>query len=199
MKSALQFKSNSTYKAKFLISALVIFAFSLSSFALQGATVLSTSVFSLPTSENTHIIIETNQAVSYSMIILKNPHRVVLDLKNTPIGPPLISLAKKDFLEDVSIKQVRVGSFKLGITRIVFDLKSEVKALLNMDKPKDKFKHRLTLYLYPIQNKQMTINQPNSTLYTDAKDLRDSDSKSTGAKIILEPNYEDDELLMDEY
>jgi N-acetylmuramoyl-L-alanine amidase len=199
MKSALKNNLISIHKAKLLTNALLVCAFCFSSFALYGATVLNTSVFGLPTSEYTHVIIETNQAVSHSMMILKNPHRVVLDLKNTPINDPLILLTKKDFMEDLSIKQVRVGNFKAGITRIVFDLKTEVKAVLNMDKPKDQYKHRLMLDFFPTQNKPVTIDPQNSTSNTSKEGINRTDSKSTGAKIILEPNYEDEEMLMDEY
>jgi AMIN domain len=199
MKSAFQNNLTSIYKAKLLNSALITCTFYLYSFALHGATVLSTSAFGLSKSEYTHVIIETNQAVSYSMMILKNPHRVVLDLKNTPINEPLILLTKKDFMEDLSIKQVRVGNFKAGITRIVFDLKTEVKAAVNVDKIKNNQKHRLMLDFIPLQNKQIatnpTILMPNSS----DEGLSSSGSKSTGAKIILEPSYEDDEMLVDEY
>jgi len=190
--------------AKLLTSAFVIGAFSLSSFALHGATVLSTSVFGLPNNDYTHIIIEINQAVPHSMMMLKNPHRVVLDLKNTPINELLILLTKKDFQEDLSIKHVRAGNFKAGTTRIVFDLKTEVKAVLSVAKQKGASQYRLMLDLYPLHNNQQTTDQKNAASNPVSKDvvkegLNSMDTKSTGAKIILEPNYEDDEMLMDEY
>ena len=83
----------------------------------------------MPTNQYAHILIETDKAVTHSIIILKNPHRVVLDLKNLPISESLSMLTKRNCIEDISIKQVRLGNFKAGITRIVFDLKSEVKAV----------------------------------------------------------------------
>jgi N-acetylmuramoyl-L-alanine amidase len=204
MKSALQFNLTSFTKAKLLTHASVLCAFSLYSTTLYATTVLSTSVFGLPNSEYTHIVIETNQAASHSMMMLKNPHRVVLDLKNTPINESLILLTKNDFLEDLSIKQVRVGKFKTGITRVVFDLKTEVKAVLSVAKPKGRSQYILKLDLYPLQNNQKTTDQKNATSNSASKvvtkeSLNSTDTKSTGAKIILEPNYEDEEMLMDEY
>jgi|GEM_PF-2436873 len=204
MKSALQLNLTSFTIEKLLTHTLVLCTFSLYSTTLYAATVLSTSVFGLPNSEFTHIIIETNQAASHSMMILKNPHRVVLDLKNTPINESLILLTKKDFLEDLSIKQVRVGNFKAGITRVVFDLKTEVKAVFSVAKPKGTSQYRLMLDLQPLHNNYKSTDQKNAISNPASKDvtkegLNSADTKSTGAKIILEPNYEDEEVLMDEY
>jgi N-acetylmuramoyl-L-alanine amidase len=204
MKSAPQLNLTSFKIAKLLTHTLVSCTFSLHSTTLYAATVLSTSVFGLPNSEFTHIIIETNQAASHSMMILKNPHRVVLDLKNTPINESLILLTKKDFLEDLSIKQVRVGNFKAGITRVVFDLKTEVKAVFSVAKPKGTSQYRLMLDLQPLHNNHKSTDQKNAISNPASKDLTkeglsSADTKSTGAKIILEPNYEDEEVLMDEY
>ncbi len=204
MKSALQFNLTSFTIAKLLTHALVLCAFSLYSTTMYAATILSTSVFGLPNSEYTHIVIETNQAASHSMMLLKNPHRVVLDLKNTPINESLILLTKNDFLENLSIKQVRVGNFKAGITRVVFDLKTEVKAVLSVAKPKGTSQYMLKLDFYPLQNNQKTTDKKNATSDPASNEvtkegLNSTDTKSTGAKIILEPNYEDEEMLMDEY
>lgn len=192
MQSIHQKNFTKIYEPNLITKILVICTFYLSSFALYGATVLSANVFDLPNSEYTHIIIETNQAVSHSMMILKNPDRVVLDLQNTVINKPLVMLSKKDFVDDLSIKQVRLGNFKAGITRIVFDLKTEVKAVLNNDKPKDNYQHRLMLDLRPLNAEQKKPNPSNEV-------LRNSESQSTGAKIILEPPSQDEEMLLDEY
>lgn len=210
------------------IKVLAMAFLCISSVIIQAAEVLNTSVFSLPTSDYTHIVIETNQAVSNSMFVLKSPNRVVLDLMNTPINNQLKILSKKSFSEDLSIKQVRVGNFKAGVTRIVFDLKSEVKAVLTVAKPREKYQHRLMLDLYP-QPENNALNQNDTSWHTikdesvsdssktsrptskhsktsdfNTKDSKITESKSiesrsSGAKIILEPPPYDEILIDEDY
>lgn len=214
----------SIHNVKLYIKMMAIAMLCVSSFVIQAAEVMKTSVFSLPTSDYTHIVIETNQAVANSMLILKNPNRVVLDLTNTPINNQLKTLSRKSFADDLSIKQVRVGNFKAGVTRIVFDLKSEVKAVLTVAKPREKYQHRLMLDLYPQpENNALNQSDTSSNVIKDASndsskiskpaakdskntDLKTTDSKisesktiesrSSGAKIILEPPPYD-EILSD--
>ncbi len=206
----------SIHNVKLYIKVLASAMLCVSSIVIQAAEVINTSVFSLPTSEYTHIVIETNQAVSNSMLILNNPNRVVLDLMKTPINNQLNILTRKSFSEDMSIKQVRVGNFKPGVTRIVFDLKSEVKAVLTMAKPREKYQHRIMLDLYPLKanqtinhsdistdaSKQSLLNEGSKSTspavkHSNTTESKTIESRSSGAKIILEPPPYD-EILVDE-
>ncbi len=159
----------------------------------------------LPGSEFTHVMIETDQAAMSSMLILKNPNRVVLDLKNSPINNQLMALANKKFSDDLYIKQVRVGNFKAGITRVVFDLKTEVKPKLNIYKPLGKYQHRLMLDFYPIETAQKTDQARDASanisdkLNIDINDASVNGSKSSGAKIILDPSFDEEETSTDVY
>jgi N-acetylmuramoyl-L-alanine amidase len=183
----------------------VIGALSLSSAAIYGATIISTSIFILPGSEYTHIMIETDQATMHSMLVLKNPNRIVLDLRNSPINNQLMELASKKFSDDSYVKQVRVAKFQAGITRIVFDLNAEVKPKLNVYKPQGKYQHRLMLDLYPLEIVQKTDQDRHvspsihSISNMDSIDTNASSTKSSGAKIILDPSSDDDEISTDEY
>jgi N-acetylmuramoyl-L-alanine amidase len=159
-----------------------------------GATVIAASA--LPVSEYTRITIETDQAAAHSMIVLKNPDRVVLDLKNTPINQSLKALTTKILPDDFYIKQIRVANFKQGVTRIVVDLKAEAKPKLSVYKPTGDYQHRLALDIYPMQN-AMTGQDENGKGSSEAfindnsvKNTNAGDSKSSGAKIILEPESE---------
>jgi len=156
---------------------------------VHGATVIAASV--LPVSEYTRITIETEQTVANSIIILKNPDRVVLDLKNTPINQSLKTLTTKILPDDFYIKQIRMANFKQGVTRVVVDLKVEAKAKLSVYKPTGDYQHRLALDIYPVQNALMTQDE-NSKSSSEAviSDIGlKNDTKSSGAKIILEPEF----------
>ena len=189
-------RNQTLYRVGFLIKALVIGVLFLSSTAIYGATIISTSVIALPGSEFTHVMVETDQTVVHSMLILKNPNRIVLDLKSSPINNQLMGLANKDFSDDLYIKQVRVGNFKAGVTRVVFDLKTEVKPKLKIYKPSGKYQHRLMLDFYPTETAQKTDKPSIDISDTNANA---ANTKSSGAKIILDPFYDDDEMSTDDY
>jgi len=197
------FRNQTLSRVVFLIKIIIFGVLFLSSTAIYGATIISTSVIALPGSEFTHVMVETDQAVVHSMLILKSPNRVVLDLKSSPINNQLMGLANRDFLNDLYIKQVRVGNFKAGVTRVVFDLKTEVKPKINIYKPLGKYQHRLMLDFYPIDTTQKTDQTSDvSTNISDKPNIDDVDtssSKSSGAKIILDPSFDEDEMSTDVY
>jgi N-acetylmuramoyl-L-alanine amidase len=195
-------RSKISNEIKFL-HQLIISVLFLLSLTANSATIIDSSIFTLPGSEYSHAVIETDSAVWHSILILKNPNRVVLDLKNCPINNRLSALTTKNFSDDISVKQVRVGNFKAGVTRIVFDLKQEVNPSINVYKPQGRYLHRLTLDFFPLEkvnkieevdsNKQLKSHADSNT-----RGFKNSDSKSSGAKIILEPP-DDAEMQTDEY
>jgi N-acetylmuramoyl-L-alanine amidase len=180
----------------YLLKVSSISALLLLSLPIFAATVIVASV--LPVSDYTRITIESDQPIKHSMLILKNPDRVVLDLKNVPINQSLKALASKVLPNDFYIKKVRVANYKQGITRIVVDLKAEAKPKLSIYMPAGDYQHRLALDIYPAQETMMT-QEENQEIATTGEAQADtsnsSESKSSGAKIILEtkPALESDE------
>ena len=90
--------------------------------------------------------VETN----YSLILLKNPNRVVLDLIDVTLTSEIKKLPGKVSADNLYIRALRVGQFKLGVLRLVLDLKSEVKPQAFVLKPVGDYGHRLVLDIYPI-------------------------------------------------
>jgi N-acetylmuramoyl-L-alanine amidase len=162
-----------------LAKVLFISAIFLVSPTTFAANVVAASV--LPVSEYTRITIESDQVIAHSILVLTGPDRVVLDLKNVPINQPLKALASRVLPDDFYIKKVRVANFKQGITRIVVDLKTTAKPKLSIYKPAGGYQYRLALDIYPMQDTLMA-NEENQEKIT----LDSSDSKSSGAKIILD-------------
>jgi N-acetylmuramoyl-L-alanine amidase len=171
----------------FIIPILLACALLLTSLNIYAATVIASSI--LPTSEYTRITIETDQAISYSMLVLKSPDRIVLDIKNIQVNQPLKTLTTQTLLDDSVIKQVRVAKFQLGITRIVVDLKTVAMPKLSVYKPTGEYQHRLALDIYPIQNAPITQTSPSEISNGDisSNNSNASESTSSGAKIVLDP------------
>ena len=115
----------------------------ITSVANAALSITATRVWPAP--DYTRITLEATQPISHSMITLKNPERLVIDLQEAEISPALRSLSDKILSSDPYIQQVRVGNFKPGVVRVVVDLKSEVKPELFLLPPAGEYNHRLVL------------------------------------------------------
>jgi N-acetylmuramoyl-L-alanine amidase len=151
--------------------------------SIYAATVLAASV--LPISEYTRITFESEQPIAHSMLVLKNPDRIVLDFKNVPINQSLKALADKVLPDDFYIKKVRVANFKQGITRIVVDLKTASTPKLSVYKPAGGYQHRLALDIYP---EKVEGAGAESVTNNEAPIDASENLNSNGTGIVLEPN-----------
>ena len=91
------------------------------------AATLFSSTRVWPADEYTRVTLESGAEVKYQFLLLKNPDRLVLDLVDAELNDELQGLAGKVTVSDPYIKSVRIGRFKPGVMRLVFDLKSEAK------------------------------------------------------------------------
>jgi N-acetylmuramoyl-L-alanine amidase len=103
-----------------------------------------------PAADYTRITLESPVAVQHNVFSLDNPDRLVLDLEGADITPALTGLAAAIGDKDPYVKSVRVGRFKPGTIRLVFDLKSTVKPQVFALAPVGQYSHRLVLDLYPL-------------------------------------------------
>ena len=115
----------------------------------QTATQITTARV-WPSPDYTRVTLETQAPVKFTVMSVKDPERLVLDLEGVDISAVLTGLNEKVGANDPYIKSVRVGRFKPGITRVVFDLKSEVKPQAFTLAPIAEYGHRLVLDLYPL-------------------------------------------------
>ena len=102
-----------------------------------------------PAQDYTRLTLESKQAIRHNMFSIKAPERLVIDLEEVEIDDTLNNLVKLIGGEDPYIKSVRIGRFKPGVTRLVFDLKDEVKPQLFVLKPVGEYGFRLILDIYP--------------------------------------------------
>jgi N-acetylmuramoyl-L-alanine amidase len=101
-----------------------------------------------PSNEYTRFTIESTDYIKNDQSILKNPDRVVIDLKSININNSLKNLSKVDFKDNSSISGVRVAQYDPGTVRIVVDLRHESKIKIFSLKPFKSYGHRLVVDVY---------------------------------------------------
>ena len=101
-----------------------------------------------PSNEYTRFTIESTDYIKNDQSILKNPDRVVIDLKSININNSLKYLSKVDFKDNSSISGVRVAQYDPGTVRIVVDLRHESKIKIFSLKPFKSYGHRLVVDVY---------------------------------------------------
>ncbi|MEK7843237.1 MAG: N-acetylmuramoyl-L-alanine amidase, partial [Pseudomonadota bacterium] len=97
----------------------------------------------------TRITLESATPIQYSVSILKNPDRVVVDLEDITLTLELENLPGKINAADPYIRALRIGRFKPGVLRLVLDLKTEVAPQVFELKPVASYGYRLVLDIYP--------------------------------------------------
>jgi N-acetylmuramoyl-L-alanine amidase len=103
-----------------------------------------------PAQDYTRVTLESREPIQHKLLTLKDPERLVLDLEGVAMTAPLLALADKIGANDPYVKAVRVGRFKPGVVRLVFDLKTEVRPEAFTLAPVGDYGHRLVLDLYPL-------------------------------------------------
>ena len=116
--------------------------------AAAQAEVIATRVW--PARDYTRVTFESRAELNYALFALKGPERLVLDLEGTDAGNALAELQDKVAAGDPYIAALRVARNRPGVTRVVLDLKAEVKPQVFTLKPIADYGHRLVLDLYPV-------------------------------------------------
>jgi N-acetylmuramoyl-L-alanine amidase len=133
----------------FLLSCLFVLGLA-APVPAAGSQVVVSSARMWPAVDYTRVTLESPGAIQHHVFALENPERLVLDLENVDLTPALLALADKIVESDPYVKAVRIGRFKPGTVRLVFDLKAGVKPQLFALAPVGTYAHRLVLDLYPL-------------------------------------------------
>lgn len=102
-----------------------------------------------PARDYTRVTLELDAPLPHQHALVSSPPRVVVDLEGIDLDTTLRELVAKVRSDDPYISQVRVGQFKPGVVRLVFDLKEEVAPRLFALPPVESYRHRLVLDLHP--------------------------------------------------
>ena len=116
--------------------------------AAAQADVVATRIW--PARDYTRVTFESREELKYALFAIKQPERLVLDLEGVDAGPALNELQDKVAAGDPYIASLRVARNRPGVTRVVLDLKAEVKPQVFTLKPIADYGHRLVLDLYPV-------------------------------------------------
>jgi len=102
-----------------------------------------------PAQEYTRLILEAPAALPHQLIVLRDPHRIALDIEAVELTPELLQLATRVQPGDPYIAAIRFGRQPPDSVRLVIDLRTEVAPQLFALSPVAEFGHRLVLDLYP--------------------------------------------------
>ena len=104
-----------------------------------------------PSQDYTRITLESRQPIRHSLLVVKNPERLVLDLQDIDYASVQREIADKVLASDPYVANLRAGRYMPGVVRLVLDLKQEVNPQIFVLKPVGEYGHRLVLDLYPVE------------------------------------------------
>jgi len=135
---------------KFVLSLLLAVA-TLAAATTYAAGIQVTATRIWPAQDYTRVTLETSAPVQPKLFSLKNPERLVLDLDEVSMTATLRGLIEKISADDPYVQAVRIGRFKPGTVRLVFDLKTEAKPQAFTLTPVGDYGNRLVLDIYPLE------------------------------------------------
>ena len=103
-----------------------------------------------PAADYTRVTLENDSKLKVSHFVVKDPHRLVVEIEGVELDAKLKSLVAKIQPNDPYIAQVRVGQNRPGVIRMVFDLKEEIQPQVFSLEPVGEYKHRLIFDLFPL-------------------------------------------------
>ena len=134
------------WRTALLLAAMLL----LSNWSWSATTISATRVW--PAQDYTRITLESAAPLQFQLLALKNPDRLALDIDGINVNAALEEIRNKIGGNDPYVKSVRVGRFKQGTVRLVFDLKADVKPEVFTLRPVAEYGHRLVLDIYPAQS-----------------------------------------------
>ncbi|MGQ2967009.1 N-acetylmuramoyl-L-alanine amidase, partial [Methylophilus sp.] len=77
-----------------------------------------------------HLELLLDQQIKYRVFTLDNPFRVVIDMDTVAISPTLKALPPQLDAQHPYLSKIRIAPFTENTTRLVFDIKSDIKPLV---------------------------------------------------------------------
>lgn len=114
-----------------------------------GAATSVAAVRVWPAPDYTRVTFESKSKIRYKLFTLDKPDRLVIDLLDTRFGPELKQLPSRIATDDSFVSRARVGQYKPGVIRVVFDLSQEVNPQILTLKPVGEYGHRLVVDIFP--------------------------------------------------
>jgi len=96
-----------------------------------------------PAPDQTRVVFDLSGPLRHTLFMLKNPDRVVIDLRNTRLEADIPKLKGRERL----LSRIRAGTRSQGSLRVVFDLREGVRPRSFLLKPNSQYGHRLVIDL----------------------------------------------------
>ena len=110
-----------------------------------------------PAPDYTRITIESNSKINNDQMMLQNPERIVIDLKEIQLNSALKQLTSQVKSNDPNIKKIRIGQFNKRVTRVVIDLKNSARVKIFSLSPIAPYQHRLVIDFYTNEKDSIAI------------------------------------------
>ena len=120
-----------------------------------------------PAPDNTRLVFDLNSPVEHRLFTLRNPNRIVIDLKNTNVSGVLPSAT----YNESRIKGIRYAKRGNNGLRVVLDLNNAVKPKSFVLKPHGAYGHRLVVDLFDATEARKVIKK--RPVYKTKKHARD--------------------------
>ena len=109
--------------------------------AVAGTTVENVRIWA--ESDRTRVVLDLSRSVEHSIFTLRNPHRLVIDLKDSRLGAGLESLPAATG----AVRAIRSGVRADGQLRVVIDLNEDVRSRTFTAGPNGQYGDRLVIDL----------------------------------------------------
>ena len=127
----------------------------LMAFSVPAATVNVENIRTWPAPDHTRVVLDIDRPVEYTLFVLRDPDRVVVDLRSTKLLKRVPDARRGDRL----LARIRAAQRKRtesrtrdgsrSFLRVVLDMKQWVRPKSFLLKPNWKYGHRLVIDLYP--------------------------------------------------
>ena len=123
--------------------------------SVRAATVQVESIRTWPAPDHSRIVLDIDRPAEYTLFVLRDPHRVVVDLRDGKLLKPVPGARSGDRLLARIRAAHRTRSGRRGrdgsrdFLRVVLDMKKRVRPKSFLLKPNQKYGHRLVIDVYP--------------------------------------------------
>lgn len=124
-----------------------------------------------------HLELLLDQQIKYRIFTLDNPFRVVIDMDSVAISPTLKALPLQLDEQHPYLANIRIAPFTETTTRVVFDIKSEMKPLVT-DMNAGSSQQRLAISIAPANTTEPTLGSP---ALAHSKQLQDAASQEAAS------------------
>jgi N-acetylmuramoyl-L-alanine amidase len=142
-----------------------------------------------PAEEYSRITFESRHKLPFKYLLLKDPHRLVVDMEEVDLESVLLNIFGKVLENDPYIGLIRAALNRPGVVRLVVDLKEEISPQLFTLDPVGNYGHRLVIDLYPLNppDPLLALIQKSSPMDAAAGVRANDDQEDPIAALLSKP------------